>query len=141
MYSDCFLLYICIYKSIFYIFIACIFSHQQLKLVGWGGNLFLIIPPPDHCFLVPVGRWFQGIISVASFIFYHKCSSLILFFFIYIAQLSLLSLVLLLIHSGCQTKAGGMLMILDKHLYSNTAFVPGFWHDLCLTFLFGEGEQ
>lgn len=64
-----------------------------------------------------------------------------IFFYIYIAQLSLLSLVLLPVHSGCQTKAGAMLMILDKHLYSNTAFVPGFWHDLCLTFLFGEGEQ
>lgn len=33
-------------------FIAYIFSHQQLQLLGWGGNLFTCIPPPDHWFLV-----------------------------------------------------------------------------------------
>lgn len=81
-------------------FIAYIFSHQQLQLLGWGGNLFTSIPPPYHWFLVPVGGWFQGIISVALSISYCKCSSLILFF--NIAQLSLLTLVLLSIHSGCQ---------------------------------------
>lgn len=27
-------------------FMACIFSHQQLQLLGWGGNLFTSVPPP-----------------------------------------------------------------------------------------------
>lgn len=51
LYTDYFLLYICIYKSIFYMFMAYIFSHQQLQLLGGGGNLFTSVPPLDIGFL------------------------------------------------------------------------------------------
>lgn len=36
-------------------FVAYIFSHQQLQLLGWRGNFFTKVPPPDH-YVVLVGR-------------------------------------------------------------------------------------
>lgn len=116
-----------IYEFIFYMFMAYIFSHQQLQFLGWGGNLFtvfllLII---GFLFLLVGGARVSSLLPLlsspvnAAFWFYFEYGSAFTAYFNVVSA-----------HAGCQTKAGDMLTILDKHLYSNAGSVPGFLCDL-----------